>query len=342
MKKSLRILSAIPILLSFLSACGPVTLVPTPTLVPPPTLAPSPTSLSAAQGYLWEAMDIIQKNALRSKNVNWVQVRATALTSEKFAKTPADTYDTISSVLRQLGDHHSFFMTPDQANQLNNSTVEDYPSPKGKLLDGKIGYVAVFGFGAQSEDEINKYADKIQNIVIELDQQSVCGWIVDLRENTGGNMYPMIAGLGVLIGEGDLGSFKDATGQTSSWYYRDGQSGSDNTPVAKVSHPDFLFKPEENPVAVLIGPQTASSGEATAISFRGRPNTRFFGSPSAGLTTGNDGFLLSDGAIIILTVVVELDRTGQEYGAEMIPDITTSNPESEAAEWLLTQPACKK
>ena len=342
MERSPQIIHAILLLVLFLTACGPVTPVPTPTQVPPPTLAPSPTSLSEAQRYLWEAIDIIQKNALRSKNVDWVQVRATALTAEKFAKTPADTYDTISYVLRQLGDHHSFFMTPDQTNQLNNSTVEDYPAPKGKLFEGKIGYVAVFAFGAQSEEEINKYADKIQAIIIDLNKQSVCGWIVDLREDQGGNMYPMIAGLGALIGEGELGSFKDATGQTSHWYYRDGQSGMENMPLAKVSQPKFLLEPEKTPVAVLIGPQTASSGEATAISFRGRPNTRFFGKPSAGLTTGNDMFTLNDGAVIILTVVVELDRKGQEYGDEMIPDMTTSTPESDATKWLLTQPACNK
>ena len=91
----------------------------------------------------------------------------------------------------------------------------------------------------------------------------------------------------------------------------------------------------------MIGPQTASAGEATAISFRGRPNTRFFGTASYGLTTGNEGFPLSDGAIILLTTVVELDRTGQEYGEKILPDVVTSNPESDASEWLLAQPACK-
>jgi hypothetical protein len=51
---------------------------------------------------------------------------------------------------------------------------------------------------------------------------------------------------------------------------------------------------------------------------------------------------LSDGAVIILTTVIELDRTGQEYGDSITPDVTTSNPESDATDWLLAQPACKK
>jgi C-terminal processing protease CtpA/Prc len=155
-------------------------------------------------------------------------------------------------------------------------------------------------------------------------------------------MYPMIAGLGALIGEGELGSFKDASGQITNWFYRDGQAGEQDLSYTKVSHPEFLFDSDETPVAILIGPHTASAGEATAISFRGRSNTRFFGEPSGGLTTANQGYPLSDGAMIILTVAVELDRTGLEYGGSIIPDVATSIPESDATDWLLSQPACTK
>ena len=100
--------------------------------------------------------------------------------------------------------------------------------------------------------------------------------------------------------------------------------------------------PFETPVAVLIGQGTVSAGEFTAISFRGRPNTRFFGKPSWGLSTNNESFLLSDGAIINLTTSIAVDRTGQEYGGSILPDITTSTPELDAAEWLLVQPACSQ
>ena len=341
MKKLPEVIGAILLLALFMTACVRVTPAPMATQEPLPTMTLVPTPLLDAQQYLSEALDIIQSNALNSKKVDWVQVRATAFAFEKDAKVPADTYDTISYVLKQLGDHHSSFMTPDVANEMNNSTIYNYPRPKGKLLEDKIGYVAVFEFNAQAEDQENKYADTIQNIIIELDKKSVCGWIVDLRDDMGGNMYPMIAGLGALIGEGELGSFKDASGKTIHWYYRDGQSWLGDEPLTKVSQPEFLFNSDKTPVAVLIGPRTASSGEATAISFRGRPNTRFFGKPSYGLTTGNDVFPLSDGAIIILTTVVELDRTGLEYGGKIIPDVVTSNPESDATDWLRTQSACK-
>ena len=278
MKKSPQVFRTTLLLALFLASCGPVMPVPTPTQAPTPTVAPSPMPLSDAQRYLSEALDIIQNNALNRDKVDWPKVRTLAFMYENNAKTPADTYDSIRFVLEQLSDHHSFFVTPDIVIQDNNSTIYNYPRPTGKLLENKIGYIAVFEFNAQAEDEMNKYADEIQNLIIELDKQSVCGWIVDLRENSGGNMYPMIAGLGALIGEGELGSFKDATGHITNWYYRDGQAWEGDMPHARVSHPEFLYDPDETPVAVLIGPQTASSGEATAISFRGRLHTRFLAS----------------------------------------------------------------
>jgi hypothetical protein len=348
MKELMKIISIILLLAFLITSCVPATKAETPTVAPTSapartsTVVPSPTQLLDVQQYLSEALDIIQNNALNRDKVDWPKVRDIAFMYENNAKTPADTYDSISFVLEKLGDNHSFFVTPDIANQSNNSTVEHYPVPIGRLLENKIGYIAVFEFNAIIEEEMNKYADNLQSIIMELDKQSVCGWIVDLSENQGGNMYPMIAGLGALIGEGELGSFKDATGHTTDWFYRDGQAGEEDMPYVRVSHPEFLFDPDETPVAVLIGPQTASAGEATAISFRGRPNTRFFGKPSSGLTTGNEVFPLGDGALIVLTVAVELDRTGQEYGGKIAPDVDTSNAESEAIDWLLAQPACKK
>jgi len=46
--------------------------------------------------------------------------------------------------------------------------------------------------------------------------------------------------------------------------------------------------------------------------------------------------------MIILTVAVELDRTSQEYGGSITPDVVTANAESDATDWLLSQPTCQQ
>jgi len=42
-------------------------------------------------------------------------------------------------------------------------------------------------------------------ITMTLQEMNPAGWIIDLRGNSGGNMYPMLAGLSSLLGEGVLG-----------------------------------------------------------------------------------------------------------------------------------------
>jgi C-terminal processing protease CtpA/Prc len=346
MRKSVHIFRFSLFLILWITACAPVPPAPTSTPISTksstPTIAITPTQLTDAQLYLFDAIDLIQNNALNRDQVDWRHIREVAARSAKGARTPAETYNMIKFILSKLNDHHSHFLTPDEANQWDNSTVEDSPAPDGKLLEKRIGYIAVYTFEPIAEDQVNQYADNIQKILIDLDKQSVCGWIVNLREDNGGNMWPMIAGLGALIGEGEIGAYKDSTGHITKWYYRDGKSWMENNYGAKVSHPDFILDPEKTPVAVLIGSQTASSGESTAISFRGRPNTRFFGWPSAGYTTSNSIFLLPDGAVILLATAVEMDRTGQVYNEKIIPDVQTSHPQEDAIDWLLAQPACNQ
>jgi C-terminal processing protease CtpA/Prc len=305
-----------------------------------PTQTPIP--LSDIQQYLSGALDIIQENALNSDAVDWERMRPKLIASVKDAKSPEDTYNTIRYILGLLPDHHSYFYTPSEAENFMYSTAEDYPTPIGKLVDEKLGYVALFGFRAHLEVEQHKYADNIQNIIINFSEQNVCGWIVDLRNDTGGNMFPMVAGLGALIGEGQLGAIEGGNFQKTSWSYLDGKSWMGDEPITAVSHPEFTLNPDEVPVAILIGSHTISAGEFTAISFFGRPNTQFFGKPSGGYTTGVQGFSLSDDAWIMLATTVIMDRSGQIIDGSIIPDVVSSNPEEDAMKWLLEQPACAK
>jgi C-terminal processing protease CtpA/Prc len=337
-----------------LAACA----APTPTA----TLAPTETTASAAtptaeremspeaEAYLEAALDIMEANGLYRLTVNWPPLRRQARRMAGGAQSPADTYDAIGFVLRAAGGKHSFLVTPEQAAADADDTMADYPPPRAKVLLGRLGFVAIEGFGSGIPEEGSKYATLIQQLIREVDAHSPCGWLVDLRENTGGNMYPMLAGLGPILGEGVAGQFLDPEGLVTSWSYQDGQSFYADESATKVSGEPYRLQTENPPVAVLTGRKTASSGEAVAISFRGRPNTRSFGLETAGFSTGNDTFRLSDGAVMVLTGVVMADRTGQAYGERIPPDeevderldamIEDEAIPQRAVDWLLAQSAC--
>ena len=99
-----------------------------------------------------------------------------------------------------------------------------------------------------------------------------------------------------LLGDGEVGAFVAPDGTRTPWRIESG------TPRQYADRwgPEPLARPMP-PVDVLTGPRTASAGEAVAIAFRGRPDTRSFGEPTFGVPTANAPYLLSDGALVVLT-----------------------------------------
>src|SRR5262249_243457 len=146
------------------------------------------------------------------------------------------------------------------------------------------------------------YVRDARNLLEEMDRRGVCGWVVDLRYDGGGNMWPMLNGVSGLFDDGVLGYFDAAEGRFSGVRKNSGifqmTEGSDTPAVAR--HEPPLHK-SGAPVAVLIGPSVFSAGEFTTIAFEGRPVTRFFGHPTGGFVTVNRPMPLSDGAEIIMS-----------------------------------------
>ena len=115
---------------------------------------------------------------------------------------------------------------------------------------------------------------------------------------------------------------------------------------ARVIGAPYQIRERAPPVAILLGPATASSGEAVAVAFRQRPNTRAFGQRTRGLSTSNELFRLSDGAAINLTVAMFADRDGRRYPDGVEPDQPTPSTPLDvippaATAWLAGQPTCR-
>jgi len=195
---------------------------------------------------------------------------------------------------------------------------------QGKVVAESVGLIVLPGFGASLTDqkkalaEANQFAERVHALIRELDQKNLRGWILDLRLNGGGNMWPMLAGVGPILGEGEVGGFVAARG-SSKWSYQDGKSMINQSVVSQVDAP-YKVKNADLPIAILTDDFTASSAEAVVIAFKGRPKTHFFGMPTRGIPTANSPFKLSDGAIINLTVAVDADRTGKSYDSKIPPD----------------------
>ena len=259
------------------------------------------------------------------------------------AKTTADTYPAIWLIIKALGEKHTFFMTPDQAKAQStgkaSNDIEPPPLllPEGAKLSQGVGVIRLYGFSGSIEQG-RQYAEFGQTKLEGLQAQGICKFVMDLRPNVGGNMYPMIDAVRGLLDDGVLGTFENAAGQVTPWVLRDGKT---TTVVGGVAAPARSNRVQNSvPVAVLIGPSTSSAGEYTAMSFKGRANTRFFGAATSGYITANQPVPLSDGAVIIMTAAWGSDRTGRKYVDRMEPDEVTGagGPALDAAvNWLSRQ-----
>ena len=280
----------------------------------------------------------MEAHSVNRLKLDWNAFRTNVVTAAGAAQTVQATFPAIQTALTQLGDGHSFYR-PLSGFTMSAVTRTCRGATVGQVtLPDTVGYVRVGAFGG-SAGEASAFANGLQRAIASADRDGLAGWIVDVRGNGGGNMWPMIAGVGPVLGEGRAGYFIDPVGAESWWDYRDGASWNDGAVMQRVDTP-YRLRHQSPKVAVLIDNGTASSGEAVAIAFRRRPDTRSFGNFTCGLSTANEEYVMSDGASLFLTVSVMADRTKFLYGAQIGPDeefVSPNDAEQRAVAWLLNK-----
>lgn len=276
-----------------------------------------------------EVFKIVEQHSINRDSVDFNKIKEVAYntynsyTSLSNGDPKQDSYRVIRIILSQLKDSHSFFMEKETVDKWQNtSNQENFQMPfSGKLIDSDIAYIEMRGFGSGDSVSLRQYANELQSLIKSLDSPTIEGWVLDLRKNGGGNCWPMLAGIGPLLGNGVCGYFVNNTRYKSPWYYSDGKAGINSVPICRVSNASYNLLNSENPIAILTGSYTASSGEVVVTSFRGKTNAKSFGQSTRGLSTGNSSFKLSDGSMILLTTSIYADRNGTIYGGEIMPDV---------------------
>lgn len=317
---------------------------------------PTPRALpDSVRGYVHDAMTAFRAHSVHQAEVDWRALEDSVLARSAGARTPADTWQVLTWALRSV-DRHSFLLPPPDRMPAfvagmapARSTTPPPVRQEASLLDERIGLVVVHGHTGLNRPT---YVDSLLARLGTLDRAGACGWVVDLRNDTGGNMWPMLAGIGPLLGAEVVGSLTNERSGLG-WHYRDGRSwNGDSTPPAAPlgwgSAPPPRLVHADAPVALLVGRETASSGEMVLLAFLGRPNVRSFGDSTAGYTSGNANVPLRDGATLIVTSSYPRDRLGRTHPLRIAPDevVLASDgaggdaPLGRAVAWLHRQPAC--
>jgi hypothetical protein len=281
-----------------------------------------------AEQLLDEALGFMEKNYYHRSLINWNDLAAQAHRQLIDAGNCDDAYASISWCFKQLGERHSFVMPPAQTARYTGDESPSGPASlsslvgeiRGEWLEDSIAYLTIPWVSTTDSVICQRIADSIQTIIARLDTRHISRWIIDLRNNSGGNCWPMLAGVGPLLGDGVYGYFV-ASGERVPISYRDGSACQGRHVICRVSE-DHGYRTHEakKSIVVLTGRRTVSAGEIVALAFKGRNQTYLIGQPTAGLTTANATYSLSDKSMLILTVCQEADCTGHICDGRIQPD----------------------
>jgi len=297
-----------------------------------------------------EALAAAERLSMRRDAVDWDALRTEARARAAKARGLDEARDVIDWMLGELGDGHSSLvregsMAGSDAASASGAdagaaagagagragaggrTMPAPVEPEGRRLTGRIGYLRVPHLIAMAPDVTEPWMRKLDGLQARLAAEGVEAWVVDLRRNVGGNMWPMLAVLSGILGEGKAGTMTMPGGKPRDWGVAPGEVWVGPPPSPMVSLGDAAA-PDTSafPVAVLTDQRTASSGEAVVVSFRGRPRTRSFGMPTSGRSTANSTVALSDGSLLNITTSAFRDRTGRVYGGPIVPDVVFDLP----------------
>lgn len=278
---------------------------------------------SPEQKYVKKAVKLMDKHGLFAEGPAWEQTRAAALEARPGTKEEA--YEITRTAIKAAGGKHSFISTVERQQA---SAAEDKETvPSVTQLEEGILRIALPHFSGQTKEENLRYAQAVLDGLPETETaeaSALKGVIIDLRGNTGGNMYPMIAAIHRFLPDDSILRFK-----TRKF----------TMPITK----DFVLRSVgleaqpalDCPVALLTDDKTASSGEATLLCFRGLEKARTFGAPTAGYASANAPYPMPDGSQLILTTGCDMARTGEIFCDDPIaPDVATDQPLEEATKWM--------
>ena len=267
--------------------------------------------------YVKKAVRIMDKHGIYAQGSDWEKAKHEALSAKPSSLEEAQ--EIVIQASKVAGGKHTYLMT---TNEITKNDTSSWEMPTVELLENNIAYIKLPAFSGNAEEGI-KYA----NTVLDDLPNALQGAIIDLRGNRGGNMYPMIASVHRFLPDDVILKFSSRKRPMSINTFFVLQT----IGLEKQTRIDC-------PVALLTDDWTGSSGEAVLICFRGLPNTRTFGAPTAGYCSCNQPFALPEGSQLVLTIGEDIARTGEAFCDDpIVPDVLTETPFEAAIEWLNSQ-----
>lgn len=282
----------------------------------------SDSSEKKLAGYVEMAFDSIEFRSIKKNSFNFDSLKNIVLNEISDTTSIEDVYLALEKVTHSIDRHSYVIFKEDYKNMINgtNPDVTNKPYPfSGKILEDKYGFISLEGFMGMDSVASKNYADSLQSLVFKLYEENPKGWIIDLRYNTGGWIYPMLVGLGPILGKGVKAYKMDSDSIVEEFFYWK------NEAEHMTLIDDLKFLDKNLPTAIIIGEETGSAGELLTLCFRGNPLTTIIGQNSYGVSTGVTPVIMPDSFVIAVANNLMTDRNKMGNGEAIRPQFVSND-----------------
>lgn len=244
-------------------------------------------------------------------------------------------------LLRELNDFHGALLIDGNrfTGNIQNDTKPNYSADytistklyeksllgyriETSMLAKQIGYIEIPAININAaQDAILLATNAVRDHLCELLSNKPLKLIIDLRTNIGGNMYPMLSGLGLLFPSMELGGdTKDGESFYTNWELKEGNLFLGNYQMTSITL-NCEYENQIEEYVVLTSRYTSSSGEAVASSLKGQQHITLVGEQTSGYSSTNSWFHISENIIFspAIAYYMSVDKTSHKNG--IVPDL---------------------
>lgn len=285
------------------------------------------------KGPLKQILDItlqtMEQNSMYKNEVNWEDFKKMAYRKTHGISDLDALLLTYPDFFKALNDFHggiqykSQFITWHAGKPVAtpNPAIDSALQSEPKIMARRWGDIVYYRVLGATTKNLPYVTQMLSDTLCTVEPATAKGWILDLRLNTGGNVWFNLASLAGLIGNGNIGGFvtSDATINTTH-EIRNGKAYG-NGQYYEVPSPRCATPGSSVPVVLLTGPHTASSAEALLLAFKGRDNTLVIGEATAGFVTSNNTYPLGEDLTLVLATGFMKDKFNHVYRGPIEPDV---------------------
>lgn len=232
----------------------------------------------------------------------------------------------VATLLKSLNEPHTYLKDKDSNKIFFSAKKRCVNNSKIKLdfQKDKLAYLKVSSIGITTTEEKSQYVRNSINKIRSQDNENSRYWIIDLRKNSGGNMWPMLQALSPFFDATQtLGEFHLSSGSITRFGFKDGIAHESSLQKINFQPDTYHLKHQPIGIYVLIDSSVASSAEALAIGLSSLNNVKLVGEKTCGLATVNTPFELSDGSILVLTTGEMANIHGQTFKNGIKPSMSS-------------------